>query len=125
MRAQRLITDVQKNVEIQLLKIFNKCVYYLLIVVETTDITATMHLCIFAHGITSDFEVFEEVVAIQSMQGQTKGLDFLQTLLCNLQKHNLYLSKVLDMFADGVLSLIYSKNSMVSLLYKVWIRSPE
>jgi hypothetical protein len=33
-------------------------------------------MCILAHGITFDFEVFEELADVHSVQGQTNEVDF-------------------------------------------------
>jgi hypothetical protein len=52
------------------------------------DIMSTLQMCIFAHSVTSGFEVFEEPVDVLSMQGQTKGSDSIHSLLCSLKKHN-------------------------------------
>jgi hypothetical protein len=76
-------------------------------------------MCTVARGVTSDFEVFEEEpVYLHSMQGQTKGLDFIQALLCSLPKHNLEQSKLVGIITDGAPFMIDSKNCIVSLLYK-------
>jgi hypothetical protein len=69
----------------------NKSVYHLQTVDGSKDSTSTAQICIFARGVTSDFEVFEELVDLRSMQGQIKGSDFI------LQKHNLELSKLVGM----------------------------
>jgi hypothetical protein len=53
------------------------------------DITSSsMHVvCMFARGVTSDFEVFQEVVELDSLQGKTRGSNFIQALqvVCSLQ----------------------------------------
>jgi hypothetical protein len=51
------------------------------------------------------------------MQGQTEGSYFIQALLCNLQKHNLELSKLVGIFTDGALSIVSSR-MVCCLLYK-------
>jgi hypothetical protein len=56
--------------------------------------------CEYLQVVTSAFKVFEELVGLHSMQGQTKGSDFIQTLLCGLQERNLELSKLVDIFTD-------------------------
>jgi hypothetical protein len=66
-------------------------------------------MCIFACGVTPDFEVFVELVDLHSMQDQTEGSHFIQALLCNLQKHDLELSKLPDIVTDGAPSMIGSK----------------
>jgi hypothetical protein len=52
-----------------------------------TDITSTSEIRIFAGGVTSDFEMFEELVDLH--QGNAKRSDIFQALLLYLQKHNL------------------------------------
>jgi hypothetical protein len=68
-------------VETELSEIFNKCIYCSLTVDDSTDIISNVKICTYAHDITSDFEVFEELVDHHLMQCKTKGLDFIQTLL--------------------------------------------
>jgi len=52
-----------------------------------TDTTSTSEICIFAGGVTSDFEMFEELVDFH--QGNAKRSDIVEALLLYLQKHNL------------------------------------
>jgi hypothetical protein len=68
MAVQRQIADISRYVETHFSEIFNKYAYYPLIVDESTDIRG-----IFSSGITSDFEVFEELLDLHSMRGQKKG----------------------------------------------------
>jgi hypothetical protein len=68
-----------------------------------------VQLCVFAHGVTFDFQVFEELVDLLLVQGHTKGSDFIQTSLCSLQEHNLELPKLVDTVTYGAPSVIVSK----------------
>jgi len=52
-----------------------------------TDTTSTSEIYIFAGGVTSDFEMFEELVDLH--QGNTKRSDIVEALLVYLQKRNL------------------------------------
>jgi hypothetical protein len=52
---QRQAADISKHVETHFHKTLNKCVYYSLAVDESLDVTSAAQMCIFAHGITSDF----------------------------------------------------------------------
>jgi hypothetical protein len=52
-----------------------------------TDTTSTSDICIFAGGVTSDFEMFEELVDLH--QANAKRSDIVEALLLYLQKHNL------------------------------------
>jgi hypothetical protein len=107
MTVQRQVADISKDLEIQLCEIF-EFIYYSLTVDELTDISSIEQMCIFACGITSHFEVFEEFVDLHSMQGY-KGMNLIQAVLCSLQKHNLELSKLMGLFTDGVFSVIGCK----------------
>jgi hypothetical protein len=82
--VQRRVSDSSEDAEAQLSVIFNKCAYYSLNVQKSMDITSTVHIFVFSRGVTADFEVFEELVDLHSMQGQTKGSDYVQALLCSL-----------------------------------------
>jgi hypothetical protein len=66
-------------------------------------------MSIFARGVTSNFEVFGDVVDLHSVQDQTKRSDFIQALLCSLQKHKLEQSKLEVIVTDGAPSMIDSK----------------
>jgi len=88
MALQRRVPDISKDVGTHLSDIFNKCVYCSLNADESMDITSTAQICIFARDVRSDFEVFEEHGDLHSMQGHTKGCDFIHALLYSLQKHN-------------------------------------
>jgi hypothetical protein len=76
MTLQRWVADVS-DVETHLSEIFRECVYCSLTVDGSLDITSVAQMCIFVCGIMSDFEVFEELVDLHSIQGQIKGLDFI------------------------------------------------
>jgi hypothetical protein len=54
-RVQRRVDDINKDAEIQFSDIFNNCVYYSLVVDESTDVTSTEQMRIFARRVTSDF----------------------------------------------------------------------
>jgi hypothetical protein len=89
MRAE----DISKDAETQISEIFNKCVD------ESTDITS---ICTSTRNVTSDFEVYEELLDLNSMQVQTKVSDFIQGIV-----------------NDVAPSMIGSKDAMISLLYKL------
>jgi hypothetical protein len=71
-------------------------------------------MCILAHSITSDFKVFQELADLHLMQGQTKGSDLFQALLCTLKKHDLELG----IFTDAAPCMIGCKSGMVTILSK-------
>jgi acetyl-CoA carboxylase beta subunit len=80
MTVQRWKHEISKDVETELSEIFSKCVYCSL-TVDSTDINSNVKICIFAHEVKSDSEVFEELADHHSIQGQAKGSHFIQELL--------------------------------------------
>jgi hypothetical protein len=62
MTLQRRVANISKHVETQLSEIFNEHVYFSLTVDESTDITSTAQIYKFARGVTSEFEMSEELV---------------------------------------------------------------
>jgi hypothetical protein len=112
MTAQRRVADISMHVETQFSHICNKCVYWLLMKQRTFS---TAETCIFARDVTSEFEVFQELVNVNSVQGQTEVLNFILPLQCRLQKVNLELSKLLGMVTDAVPFMIGCKHGTVPL----------
>jgi len=72
---------------------------------KSMNIISTAQICIFACDITSDFEVSEEHVDLHSMQEQTKTSDFIQELLCDSQKQNSELCKLMGVVTVGMPSM--------------------
>jgi hypothetical protein len=116
--VQRQIADISKDVETQFSEVFNKCVYFSLAVDESMDITLATQMCIFACGVTSDFEVFEELADLHSMQSQKKGSDFMWALLCVFR--SIILNYLSLWYSSNLCHPLYdgSNNGMVSLLCK-------
>jgi hypothetical protein len=67
MIVQKQMVDNSKDVEIQFSKLLKKCVYSSLAVDESENITSSAQMCMFLRGVTSDFEMFEELVDLHSM----------------------------------------------------------
>lgn len=72
MIVQRKVVGISEDIEIQFSWVFNSSVYYSFTVAELTDITSTVQLYIFARGVIFHFEIFQKLVELNSLQGQTK-----------------------------------------------------
>jgi hypothetical protein len=102
-------------------------VYWLFVKQRTLS---TTEMCIFVCGVTSNFEVFQEAVNIQWVQGQTEVFNFILSLLCRHQKVNLELSKcagiIIDLLWPGVkfLRYIFSFFKQVKRLSGLVVRVP-
>jgi putative ubiquitin-RnfH superfamily antitoxin RatB of RatAB toxin-antitoxin module len=116
MTIQRRITDISADIVTKFSTIFKNCIKFSLAVDESTDVTSIAQLCIYARCITSDYEIFEELLELYPMKDQTRGSDLLQALLSSIQKHNLDLSKLSGIVTDGAPSMIGSKIGMTTLL---------
>jgi hypothetical protein len=57
-------------------------------------------MCLFARGVTFDSEVLEKLVDRHLTARQTNNPDIIQALLSSLQKHNLEVSKLVDIVTD-------------------------
>jgi hypothetical protein len=75
--------------------------------------TLTTQMFVFAHGKTSHFEVSEELVVLRLMQDQTKGPNFIQTLVCSLKKQDLQVSKLVCIVTEAAAPMIGSKYGMI------------
>jgi len=81
---------------------------------------------IFAYGVTSDFEFFEEMLHLHSMRGQKKGSDFIQALITMWLWEAAIGIILVGRVIDGAPSVIGSKNGIVSPLQTyAWVRTPE
>ena len=85
---------------------------------ETTDTKNTMQLAIFFQGVTSDFQIDENLLSLESMHETTCGEDLLQKLLQALGKFNLLLDKLCGVATDGASAMVRKHKGMVSLLKK-------
>ena len=75
-------------------------------------------MAIFFRGITSDFEIDENLLSLESLHETTRGEDMLQKLLQALNKFNLPLDKLCGVATDGAPAMVGKHKGMVSLLKK-------
>ena len=68
-RVDELSTNIKKTLSDQL----HTCQCYSLGLDESTDVSDTAQLAIIVRGVTSDFEVVEELLDVCPMKGTTKG----------------------------------------------------
>ena len=58
---------------------------------ESTDIRSTALLAIFIRGVDDNFEIAEELVAIISLKGTTRGIDLLEGMMATIKRMGLFL----------------------------------
>ena len=78
---QRRIKDTTENINKQLRQKAMEFSFYSLAIYETTDSTDTVQLLVFVRDIDDNFNAFEELAGMQSMQGRTTGKDICSKIL--------------------------------------------
>ena len=107
-----------QDIEDNLKKRAEKFVNFSVCLDETTDIKNTAQVAIFFRGITSDFQIDENLLSLESMHETTRGEDLLQKLLQALNKFNLPLDKLCGVATDGAPAMVRKHKGMVSLFRK-------
>ena len=107
-----------QDIEDNLKKRAEKFVNFSVCLDETTDIKNTAQVAIFFRGITSDFQLDENLLSLESMHKTTRGEDLLQKLLQGLNKFNLPLDKLCGVATDGAPAMVGKHKGMVLLLKK-------
>ncbi|XP_065654726.1 general transcription factor II-I repeat domain-containing protein 2A-like [Hydra vulgaris] len=114
----RRVEDLSKNIELSLKEKLNKCEAYSLALDESTDRGDTAQLAIFIRGITSNFEVIEELLDINHTKDTTRGEDILSEVKKTLVKFELPEKKLCGVTTDGASALTGKKIGFIALLKK-------
>ncbi|XP_065668179.1 general transcription factor II-I repeat domain-containing protein 2A-like [Hydra vulgaris] len=114
----RRVEDLSENIELSLIEKLNKCEAYSLALDESTDRGDTAQLAIFIRGITSNFEVIEELLDINHMKDTTKGEDILSEVKKTLVKFELPEKKLCGVTTDGASALTGKNIGLIELLKK-------
>lgn len=121
--SRRTITDRQhdlaQNITDQLREILqDKNVYFSLALDESTDKTDSAQVLYFIRAITNDFCCYEELLAMGTMTGRTRGIDILNNFkeICHQSKLNL--DHLVSVCTDGAPSMKGKREGFVSLLKK-------
>ena len=112
------IKEMGQDIEDNLKKRSEKFVNFSLCLDETTDIKNTVQLAIFFRGVTSDFQIDQNLLSLESMHKTTRGEDLLQKLLQALGKFDLPLDKLCCVATDGAPPMVGKHKGVVSLLKK-------
>lgn len=112
----RRVAVLAENIETKLTTRLSQCEKYSLALDESTDINDTAQLAIFIRGITTKFDVVEELLDLRSMKGQTTGQDIFEEVTAVLQKFNLPIDKLCGVTTDGAPSMTGNVKGFVALL---------
>ncbi|XP_057654719.1 protein FAM200C-like [Diorhabda carinulata] len=121
--SRRTVTDrkleLAQNVIEQLHTIIqNEDVYFLIASDESTDKTDSAQVLYFIRAITEDFQCYEELLALGTLTGSTRGADIFENFkeVCN--KLQLNVSNLVSVCTDGAPSMKGKKEGFVALLKK-------
>ncbi|KAK0144404.1 General transcription factor II-I repeat domain-containing protein 2A [Merluccius polli] len=105
------ITDMAQVIEKTLKNTARDFEYFSLACDETTDITNTAQLAIFVRGITTEFEMKEELLSLQAMHGITK-------VIMAMNNFELPFEKLSGIATDGAPAMVGAQKELTALVKK-------
>ncbi|GLV46488.1 hypothetical protein CBL_20817 [Carabus blaptoides fortunei] len=102
----RRIENIDENLNQQLKHILhNEIIWYSIALDESVDRTDTAQLLVFIKAITGNFEIIEELLAMQPMKSYTTGADIFEEVKRCWEKFNLPRNKLVSVTTDGAPNL--------------------
>ncbi|KAK6313559.1 hypothetical protein J4Q44_G00169060 [Coregonus suidteri] len=80
---------------------------------ESTDVQDTAQLLIFIRGVSANFEICEELAALQSLKGTTTGEDIFDKVCQTMEKLDLDWSKLASITTDGAPSMVGETRGLI------------
>lgn len=87
--------------------------YFSIALDESTDMVDTAQLLIFVRGVNANFEITEELAALESLSGTTTGEDIFKALLNTFKNLGLDFENLVSITTDGAKSMIGSKSGLI------------
>ena len=114
----RRIEELADNVNKQVAFNSSNCKFFSLAMDESTDISDTAQVSIFIRAVSDNFEVMEELLGFESLQGTTKGTDLFEILKACVEKNNVDWKRLDSICTDGAPALTGRHVGCLSLLEK-------
>ena len=96
----RRIEKLSHDVSEQLKDRFHTCSSFSLALDESADISNVAQLSIFVRGMDNNFNMFEELIALESLHGRTRELDIFDKVRSCLENLQLDFSNLLSVSTD-------------------------
>ncbi len=109
----RRIEEMGDNVYAQLQEKVKEFEFFALALDESNDVQDTAQLLIFLRGVSSNFEVSEELAALQSLKGTTTGEDIFGKVCQTMGELGLDWSKLASITTDGAPSMVGASRGLI------------
>lgn len=109
----RRIEEMGNNVYAQLQEKVKEFIYFALALDESNDVQDTALLLIFLRGVNSNFELSEELAALQSLKGTTTGEDIFGKVCQTMEELGLDWSKLVSITTDGAPSMVGTSRGLI------------
>ena len=109
----RRIEQLGANVYSQLQVKAREFNYFSLALDESTDVQDTAQLLIFIRGVSADFEMCEELAALQSLKGTTTGEDIFEKVRETIEGLGLKWAKLTSITTDGAPSMVGMSKGLI------------
>lgn len=103
------ILEIDKHLHDQLRAQINGADYYSISLDESYDIHDTAQLIFFIRGINNDFEIFEDMLSLQTLMGRTTGEEMFNEFLKCMNTENITFEKLENVSTDGCPSVAGKK----------------
>lgn len=114
----RRIEELGANVIEQVVFQAKNCAFFSLAMDESNDICDSAQVSIFIRAVSKSFDIIEELLSLETIQGTTKGTDLFATLKACVEKYNLDWTKLDSICTDGAAALTGKHVGCLSLLTK-------
>ena len=115
---QRRVIDIAADMKDQLKDVISQCVYFSIALDESTDITDTAQLAVFARLVDKNFNVTEELLEVIPLKGTTTGEDIFNAVDELLDNINLDLKKMSSAATDGAPAMLGDQQGFAGRLQK-------
>jgi len=116
MTISRRVEEIGNDLRDQFRDNAGKFVSISLALDESTDIGDTSQLLIFLRGVSEDFKITEELLALVSLKDRTRGCDILDAVCGAMDESGLQWSSLVGITTDGAPSMTGANSGVVALL---------
>ncbi|XP_037553998.1 general transcription factor II-I repeat domain-containing protein 2-like [Nematolebias whitei] len=109
----RRIEEIVGNVYAQLQQKTKEFEFFSLALDERSDVQDTVQLLIFVRGVSANFEICEELAALQSLKGTTTGEDIFGKVYQTMEELDLDWSKLASITTDGAPNMVGMSRGLI------------